>query len=118
MKDSNITREILFKLRSIKEQVSNVPISKEEIAKQEEELKKSVQTPIRFDEFIMTNKDIKWKMFLSKYDVSITFSLEDVEGVYMYSDTATQVTEEFVEVIKKLKSYYDTWNNEWSQKLN
>lgn len=118
MTDTQIIKEMFLKTKKIiVEQQSQVPISKEEIAKQEEELKNTLQTPIKFEEFKVFDNDIKWKMKLVKYDLDVTLSLEDVEGIYIFSTSATQVTEEFINVIKKLKSFYDSWNKNWSQKL-
>ena len=59
-------------------------------------------------------------MFSGKFEsmdgLEWQFTLEDYDGLYITANNAV-MSDEAIDIIKKLKGYYDNWADEWSKKL-
>ena len=43
--------------------------------------------------------------------------MDDTTGCYIYTTELIQLRDETLEVLKKLRGYYDVWADEWSSRL-
>ena len=43
--------------------------------------------------------------------------MDDTVGCYIYTTELIQLRDEVLEVLKKLRGYYDVWAEEWSSRL-
>ena len=55
-----------------------------------------------------------WQGNLIKYDVEFFFSIGETNGAYINSQM-TKVDAEFIDIVEKLKSFYDLFSAKWAK---
>tara|TARA_B100000700_G_C15050906_1_gene860287 strand:- start:3072 stop:3632 length:561 start_codon:yes stop_codon:yes gene_type:complete len=58
--------------------------------------------------------DVTWQGNLIKYDVEFFFSIGETNGAYINSQM-TKVDAEFIDIVEKLKSFYDLFSAKWAK---
>lgn len=78
---------------------------------------------VRFNPIKVHKENVEWSGYLIREKIQWTFSLDDKVGCYIQSlnDESDlvpiQLTDSTLEVLKKLRAYYDIWSDEWSSRL-
>ena len=72
---------------------------------------------VKFEPIKVYPENVEWSGHLIREKVDWTFSLDDTTGCYIYTTELIQLRDETLEVLKKLRGYYDVWADEWSSRL-
>lgn len=134
-------RDFLNKIRQIqesKQKISlttignkNVPIGKPTLLKENEiqtiesdeqrdeenKFKDIVSKLVKFEPIKVHKQNVEWSGHLVREKIDWYFSLDDTIGCYIDTTELIQLRDETLEVMKKLRGYYDVWSDEWSSRL-
>jgi hypothetical protein len=90
----------------------------EKIAFQEtmEEFVNEVSDLVEFNPLNVYSNNIEWSGKLIDFDIEFLFSIGEESGIYIDGEM-TKVSDEFEELIKKLKTYYQKFKSKWSKVL-
>jgi hypothetical protein len=124
--EQDITKQMLstIRKRTLINESNNSTADEEELtsaelSEQQANFRDTVSPRVDFTGFKVypTNKNV---VFSGKFEnmggLEWEFTLEDTNGLYI---TANNVpfSDDTIEMIKKLKGFYDNWADEWAQKL-
>tara|TARA_R110000868_G_scaffold168909_1_gene403746 strand:- start:415 stop:942 length:528 start_codon:yes stop_codon:yes gene_type:complete len=84
---------------------------------EENKFKDIVSKLVKFNPIKVHPENVEWSGHLIREKVDWTFSLDDTIGCYIYTTELIQLRDETLEVLKKLRGYYDVWSDEWSSRL-
>jgi len=84
---------------------------------EENKFKDIVSKLVKFDPIRVHKENVEWSGHLIREKIDCTFSLDDTVGCYVYTTELIQLRDEVLEVLKKLRGYYDVWADEWSSRL-
>ena len=82
----------------------------------------SITNGVTFKDFIITPKtntfegNVILSGKLDGYDANFTMNKDQTAGLRITTND-TQLNDDFMELLKKLKGYYDNWQKEWANKL-
>jgi len=96
-----------------------IELSGEERTAEETKFREIVDASAKFDVFNVypkANNVVFGGVIQGMGGITFQMTLEDTNGLYI-SGNNTQITDEVVEKIKKLKAFYDNFRVEWFQKL-
>jgi hypothetical protein len=124
LNEQDITKKMLSTIRnrSINENVSNndeEELSPAELSEEQTNFRNTVSPRVDFTGFKIYPKN-KNVVFSGKFEnmggLEWEFTLEDTNGLYI---TANNVpfSDDTIDMVKKLKGFYDNWADEWAQKL-
>jgi len=124
LKEQDITKKMLstIRSRSINENISNndqEELSPAELSEEQTNFRNTVSPRVDFTGFKIYPKN-KNVVFSGKFEnmggLEWEFTLEDTNGLYI---TANNVpfSDDTIDMVKKLKGFYDNWADEWAQKL-
>ena len=99
----------------IKEEVQT--LDAQEQKEEENKFKEIVSKLVKFEPIKVYPENVEWSGHLIREKVDWTFSLDDTTGCYIYTTELIQLRDETLEVLKKLRGYYDVWSDEWSSRL-
>ena len=99
----------------IKEEVQT--LDAQEQKEEETKFKEIVSKLVKFEPIKVYPDNVEWSGHLIREKVDWTFSLDDTTGCYIYTTELIQLRDETLEVLKKLRGYYDVWSDEWSSRL-
>lgn len=108
-----------LKPKSLNEQTTKsyeLPTEEEQVREQRE-FKNSVDSLVDFGEFKIFNSDVEWSGVLKRYDIQFVMRVNEVDGLFITTNLA-QLSEEAIEILKKLKTYYNTWSQNWLEKIS
>jgi len=90
----------------------------EKIAFQEtmEEFVNEVSDLVEFNALNLYRNNVEWSGKLIDFDIEFLFSIGEESGIYIDGEM-TKVSDEFEELIKKLKTYYQKFKSKWSKVL-
>lgn len=110
---SPVNKLILLK----EEEVQNV--TSDEQREEENKFKDVVSKLVKFDEIQVYRQNVTWGGFLVREKIKWTFSLDENNGCYISTESLDmlQLTTEVIELLKKLRGYYEVWSDEWSSRL-
>jgi hypothetical protein len=91
-------------------------ITDAELEEEIKNFKESVINVVEFGEFKIKEKSVEWSGELTQFGIKFTYTLEDYDGCYINCEV-TQLTDESVELFKKLYNYYRQWYDTWSAKI-
>lgn len=83
----------------------------------------NVTNDVTFSDFIITPKtntfegNVLLSGKLDGPDVNFIMNKDQTTGLRL-SANDTQLNDDFMELLKKLKGYYDNWQKDWANKLN
>lgn len=121
----DITREMLDKMyesntkRIIKEEFDErIELKEEELKEEEKKFRDTVSPRVEFKKFFIYPKanNVEWAGKFSSSEMEWVYSLDSTNGVYISGDLI-QLDDDSMNILKKLVGYYETWSNEWANKL-
>ncbi len=89
----------------------------QEQKEEENKFKEIVSKLVKFEPLKVYPENVEWSGHLIREKVDWTFSLDDTTGCYIYTTELIQLRDETLEVLKKLRGYYDVWADDWSSRL-
>ena len=102
-------------LKLLREEVQT--LDAQEQKEEENKFKEIVSKLVKFEPIKVYPENVEWSGHLIREKVDWTFSLDDTTGCYIYTTELIQLRDETLEVLKKLRGYYDVWADEWSSRL-
>ena len=69
---------------------------------------------VDFNKLNLYPSNVEWSGKITEYDVEFFFSIGETNGVYI-NGTMMQIDDDFLEMIQKLKSYYEKFKTKWSK---
>jgi hypothetical protein len=69
---------------------------------------------VDFNKLNLYPNNVEWSGKITEYDVEFFFSIGENNGVYI-NGTMMQIDEDFLEMIQKLKTYYEKFKTKWSK---
>jgi len=69
---------------------------------------------VDFNKLNLYPNNVEWSGKITEYDLEFFFSIGENNGVYI-NGTMMQIDDEFLEVIQKLKTYYEKFKTKWSK---
>jgi hypothetical protein len=113
-------QEILVRLikesRSLNEEDIQT-IEPDEQRDEESKFKDVVSKLVKFEPIKVHRENVEWSGHLIREKIDWYFSLDDTIGCYVDTTELIQLRDETLEVLKKLRGYYDVWSDEWSNRL-
>jgi len=62
-------------------------------------------------------KNVEWSGDILKFDVRFYYSISEVDGVYIGNANMVKIDDEFLELLTKLKTYYNVFETKWGKLL-
>ena len=121
----DITREMLDKMyesnirKIIKEEFDEkIELKEEDMREEEKKFRDTVSPRVEFKKFFIYPKafNVEWAGKFTNSDLEWVYSLDTSNGVYITGDLV-QLDGDTMEILKKLVGYYETWSNEWANKI-
>ena len=84
---------------------------------EENSFKDTVSKLVKFTKMKIYKQNVEWSGHLIREKIDWVFSLDDTVGCYIKTDDFLQLKDESLEVLKKLRGYYDVWSDEWAGRL-
>lgn len=121
----DITREMLDKMyesntrKIIKEEFDEkIELKEEDMREEEKKFRDTVSPRVEFKKFFIYPKafNAEWAGKFTNSDLEWVYSLDTSNGVYITGDLV-QLDGDTMEILKKLVGYYETWSNEWANKI-
>jgi hypothetical protein len=69
---------------------------------------------VDFNKLNLYQSNVEWSGKITEYDVEFFFSIGESNGVYI-NGTMMQIDEDFLEMIQKLKTYFEKFKTKWSK---
>ena len=79
-----------------------------------DEFVEEVSDLVDFNVLNVYQNNVEWSGKITEYDVEFFFSIGENNGVYI-NGTMMQIDDDFLELIEKLKSYYEKFKSKWSK---
>lgn len=92
-------------------------IESDEQRDEENKFKDIVSKLVKFEPIKVHKQNVEWSGHLVREKIDWYFSLDDTIGCYIDTTELIQLRDETLEVMKKLRGYYDVWSDEWSSRL-
>jgi len=92
-------------------------IEPDEQREEENKFKDIVSKLVKFIPIKVHTENVEWSGHLIRENIDWYFSLDDTIGCYIDTTELIQLRDETLEVLKKLRGYYDVWSDEWSNRL-
>jgi hypothetical protein len=92
-------------------------IEPDEQRDEESKFKDVVSKLVKFEPIKVHKENVEWSGHLIREKIDWYFSLDDTIGCYVDTTELIQLRDETLEVLKKLRGYYDVWSDEWSNRL-
>lgn len=92
-------------------------IDADEQRDEENKFKDIVSKLVKFGKIKVHKQNVEWSGHLIREKVDWVFSLDDTVGCYIDTTDFMQLRDEVLEVMKKLRGYYDVWADEWGGRL-
>ena len=92
-------------------------VEPDEQREEESKFKDIVSKLVKFEPIKVHKENVEWSGHLIREKIDWHFSLDDTVGCYIDTTELIQLRDETLEVLKKLRGYYDVWSDEWSSRL-
>jgi len=98
-------------------------IEADEQRDEENKFRDTVSNLVKFQPIKVHKENVEWSGYLVREKIQWNYSLSESTGCYIQSvgednvSSSIQLTDDTLEVIKKLRGYYDVWSDEWSARL-
>lgn len=89
----------------------------DEQREEENKFKETVTKLVKFEKIKVHRENVEWSGHLIREKVDWVFSLDDTIGCYIETTDFLQLRDETLDVLKKLRGYYEVWSDEWSGRL-
>jgi len=125
MSDTNehdITKGMLSVIRKAnqlnEEENDSISLSGEEKKEEESKIKQAVGPRISFEDNSINIYPYDNNVILrGQFDDGLMFEMSKLDGLYITASSLQLNNNDAVEMIQKLKGYYDVWVGEWSDKI-
>ncbi len=90
---------------------------------EENKFRDTVSNLVKFQPIKVHKENVIWSGYLVREKIQWNYSLDETVGCYIQSvgedstSSSIQLTDDTLEVIKKLRGYYDVWSEEWASRL-
>lgn len=81
------------------------------------EFMEEVADIVDFNKLNLYTNNVEWSGKITELDVEFFFSIGETNGVYI-NGTMSKVDDEFLEMLNKLKTYYDKFKSKWGKILS
>lgn len=105
------------KKQFLKEEDYIQTIEADEQREEENKFKDIVSKLVKFKPIKVHKENVEWSGHLIREKIDWHFSLDDTVGCYIDTTDLIQLRDETLEVLKKLRGYYDVWSDDWSSRL-
>lgn len=89
----------------------------DEQREEENKFKDIVSKLVKFNKIKVHQQNVEWSGQLVREKIDWVYSLDDTVGCYIDTTEFIQLHDDVLEVLKKLRGYYDVWSDEWSSRL-
>lgn len=112
------TKKIIIEKFITEEFGEKIELKEDELKEEEKKFRSTVSPRVEFNKFFIYPKasNVEWSGKFNDSDLEWVFSLDDSNGIYISGDLV-RLNENMMDILKKLTGYYDTWANEWANKL-
>jgi hypothetical protein len=76
-----------------------------------------VSNMVDFNKLNVYQNNVEWSGKIIDFDIEFLFSIGEENGLYINADM-TKVDDNFLELMKKMKSYYDKFKQKWATVLS
>jgi len=97
-------------------QESNREITPEELETEKQEFANTVSKLVTFGDFKVNHDNVTWSGVFPKEKIEWVYSLDSDAGVYISCEMA-QMTDSTLEMIQRLRGYYEKWSEKWSGEI-
>ncbi len=104
-------------LKLLREEDEIQTVDPDEQREEESKFKDIVSKLVKFEPIKVHKENVEWSGHLIREKIDWHFSLDDTVGCYVDTTELIQLRDETLEVLKKLRGYYDVWSDEWSNRL-
>jgi len=104
-------------LKLLREEDEIQTVEPDEQREEENKFKDIVSKLVKFEPIKVHSENVEWSGHLIREKIDWYFSLDDTIGCYVDTTELIQLRDETLEVLKKLRGYYDVWSDEWSNRL-
>jgi len=89
-----------------------------EYQEEERKFRDTITPRVKFNQFKLYPKaqNVEWSGVFTDSRVEWFYSLDDSRGVYITADLL-QLTDDILKQIQKLVGYYQTWSDEWANRI-
>lgn len=92
-------------------------IEPDEQREEETNFKNTVSKLVKFDPIKVHRENVEWSGHLIREKINWYYSLDENIGCYIDTTELIQLSDGTLEVLKKLRAYYDIWSDNWSSRL-
>lgn len=82
-----------------------------------EEFVEQVSDMAEFHALNIYKNNVEWSGDLLKFDVRFYYSIAEVEGTYIGNNSMIKVDTKFMDVLNKVKDFYNTFEAKWAKVL-
>ena len=82
-----------------------------------EQFAEEVSDMAQFHALNIYKNNVEWSGDLLRFDVGFYYSIAEVEGTYIGNANMIKVDNKFMEVLGKIKSFYNTFESKWAKVL-
>ena len=82
-----------------------------------EQFAEEVSDMAQFHPLNIYKNNVEWSGDLLRFDVRFYYSIAEVEGTYIGNNSMIKVDNKFMEVLGKVKSFYNTFESKWAKVL-
>jgi len=82
-----------------------------------EQFAEEVSDMAQFHPLNIYKNNVEWSGDLLRFDVRFYYSIAEVEGTYIGNANMIKVDNKFMEVLGKIKSFYNTFESKWAKVL-
>ena len=91
-------------------------LTPDEIEGEKQEFAANVSKLVEFNDFKLGYDNASWSGVFPKEKIEWIYSLDADQGVYI-SCEMSQLTDGTLELIQKLRGYYETWSEKWAGEI-
>jgi hypothetical protein len=82
-----------------------------------DEFIEEVANLVDFKELHITRNDVTWGGRLNDFDLQFSFRVGEENGVYVKVDNLSKLSDDILNVMEKLKKYYNKFKSKWAEVL-
>lgn len=113
-------RKITPAKSKINEELNVNQLTPDEEQDEQNKFKEAIEgASVEFGQFILNPaaRMVEWSGLFPSEKIAWNYSLDSTKGCYISADAA-QLSDETVQLIQKLKAYYDQWSQYWTNEVS
>lgn len=116
-KKISLTETVVYGNKKLLKEDEIQTLQADEQREEENKFKDIVSKLVKFNPIKVHKENVEWSGHLIREKIDWYFSLDDTVGCYIDTTDLIQLRDETLEVLKKLRGYYDVWSDEWGGRL-